>query len=456
MSSVPRRWPWSYRWASKSLPMHGRPAKEAIVHTTFAAVAKKMSRRLIDGGIGMLAGLVAGAAGVAIRFGRDSASDTAASSSSSSTSSDLGVTTASSSNSTDLAAAAARFAPYGLPSHENLSLHEGYASSINYRLRIPNWVAEHLVAASAAAASDAVVVTRERSNFHEDVSVPAPWRSTNADYARSGWSRGHLAPAGAHKGSQHELDETFLLSANIVPQDMSSNGSDWLRLERFTRALLERHDDVYIISGPLFVPSPAADGTVAESAAAPQLPRPSPAATSSSSSSSSSKAPAVVRGRVSYEVIGPHEVAVPTHLFKVVLTDGGTDGRRRRSALHACAHHGAFPPPPFRYRWTSAVCLCGPECTRARPPGPRQLRRARGGGGAAEWAAILRNHTRSDTHTAALRPGAPLRPRRGAPRWPHTLQQEPWHTGERHGLRGTRARVAAAGRGECGERQPLW
>ena len=293
----------------------------------------------------MLAGLVAGAAGVAIRFGRDSASDTASSSSSSSTSSDLGVTTASSSNSTDLAAAAARFAPYGLPSHENLSLHEGYASSINYRLRIPNWVAEHLVAASAAAASDAVGATRERSNFHEDVSVPAPWRSTNADYARSGWSRGHLAPAGAHKGSQHELDETFLLSANIVPQDMSSNGSDWLRLERFTRALLERHDDVYIISGPLFMPSPAADGTVAESAAAPQLPRPSPAATSSSSSSSSSKAPAVVRGRVSYEVIGPHEVAVPTHLFKVVLTDGGTDGRRRRSAMHACAHHGALPPP---------------------------------------------------------------------------------------------------------------
>ena len=295
---------------------------------------EKMARRLLDGGIGMLAGLVAGAAGVAIRFGRDSASDTASSSSSSSTSSDLGVTTASSSNSTDLAAAVARFAPYGLPSHENVSLHEGYASSINYRLRIPNWVAEHLVAASAAAASDAVGVTRERSNFHEDVSVPAPWRSTNADYARSGWSRGHLAPAGAHKGSQHELDETFLLSANIVPQDMSSNGSDWLRLERFTRALLERHDNVYIISGPLFVPSAAADGTVAESAAAPQLPRPSPAATSSSSSSSSSsKAPPVVRARVSYEVIGPHEVAVPTHLFKVILTDGGTDGRRLSNDL---------------------------------------------------------------------------------------------------------------------------
>ena len=290
-------------------------------------------RRLVDGGIGMLAGLVAGAAGAAIRFGRDSASDTTTSSSSSSTSSDLGVTTASSSNSTDLAAAAARFAPYGLPSHENLSLHEGYVSSINYRLRIPNWVAEHL-ASTASDAATAVGVTRERSNFHEDVSVPAPWRSTNADYARSGWSRGHLAPAGAHKGSQHELDETFLLSANIVPQDMSSNGSDWLRLERFTRSLLERHDDVYIISGPLFVPSPAADGTVAESAAAPHLPPPSPAATSSSSSSSSSsKAPPVVRARVSYEVIGPHEVAVPTHLFKVILTDGGTDGRRLSNDL---------------------------------------------------------------------------------------------------------------------------
>lgn len=43
------------------------------------------------------------------------------------------------------------------------------------------------------------------------------FRSTNKDYFRSGFDRGHLAAAGNHWVTQESKDETFLLS-NISPQ----------------------------------------------------------------------------------------------------------------------------------------------------------------------------------------------------------------------------------------------
>ena len=145
------------------------------------------------------------------------------------------------------AALARRFCPYGLPSDEHVVVKQGYASSINFRLRIPNWVAEHY----SRDQSDADGVDRKHSKFRADESVPADFRATNDDYRGSRLSRGHMAPAGAHKQSQEALDETFLLSANILPQELSNNGSDWLRLERWSRGLLKEYSDVYVVSGAL-------------------------------------------------------------------------------------------------------------------------------------------------------------------------------------------------------------
>ena len=182
----------------------------------------------------------------------------------------------------------------------------GYAASINYRLRIPNWVAEHLSSADA----DGEGVDRKHSRFVEDRGVPEAFRATNNDYRGSRLSQGHMAPAGAHRKSQAELNETFLLSDNIVPQEMSNNGSDWLRLERFAKGLTKSHRDVWVVSGPLFLPSepPDVDHDGGGSLATP-----------------GSGAPAR-RRRVTFDVIGEHGVAVPTHLFKVILAEGRLDG----------------------------------------------------------------------------------------------------------------------------------
>ena len=184
-----------------------------------------------------------------------------------------------------------RFCPYGLPSDEHVVVRQGFASSLSYRLRIPNWVAEHYTTTDA----DGAGVDRKHSRFGSDEAVPEIFRATNADYRGSNLSRGHMAPAGAHKQSQECLNETFLLSDNIVPQELSNNGSDWLRLERWSKALVKpkkaaggeegaRFTDVYVVSGPLFLPETASPtGSIDEAATYP------------------------VRRRVAYDTIGIHE-----------------------------------------------------------------------------------------------------------------------------------------------------
>lgn len=57
--------------------------------------------------------------------------------------------------------------------------------------------------------------------------MPSIFRADDEDYLRSGYSRGHLAAASNHKSSQEDMASTFVLSANIVPQELSMNGCDW-------------------------------------------------------------------------------------------------------------------------------------------------------------------------------------------------------------------------------------
>ena len=141
---------------------------------------------------------------------------------------------------------------------------------------------------------------RKHSKFASDPDVPAAFRADNSDYRGSRLSRGHLAPAGAHKQSQAALDETFNLSANILPQELSNNGSDWLRLERFARKLTGSYAQVYVVSGPLFLPEGGRQW---------ECPGSRSVASGGSKTSSNRPPSAPIRKRVAYDVIGPHEVA---------------------------------------------------------------------------------------------------------------------------------------------------
>ncbi|KAJ1606572.1 Nuc1p like endonuclease G [Cryptosporidium canis] len=137
-----------------------------------------------------------------------------------------------------------------LPSMENLILRESYLSSVSFKDKIPNWVAERITDETCNG-----VAERANCIFQVDPDVPLIWSAENKDYFASGYSRGHMAAAGQHKETATSQSDTFYLSGNILPQDLSNNGGDWYRLELISRELTKYYQDVYVVSGPLFAPN---------------------------------------------------------------------------------------------------------------------------------------------------------------------------------------------------------
>ena len=108
------------------------------------------------------------------------------------------------------------------------------------------WSAEHPTAARLAAASQ----TRRVNLFHPEYALPSPDRAELADYARSGFDRGHMTPSGDMPGPAAQ-EESFSL-ANIVPQTAQLNRGAWVRIESAVRSLVKRRGEAYIVTGPAF------------------------------------------------------------------------------------------------------------------------------------------------------------------------------------------------------------
>lgn len=140
------------------------------------------------------------------------------------------------------------------------------------RLKVAVWVSyelkpEHLHRVAA----------RPR-HFHRDMELSHAGAS-NHDYRGSGFSRGHMAPAADFAWSTEAIQTTFLLS-NAVPQRQALNSGRWAQLETAVRVVAADSDLTTVITGPIF-------------------------------------------DNDSPETIGAGRVAVPTHLFKVVLAVRG-------------------------------------------------------------------------------------------------------------------------------------
>ncbi|THD28371.1 Endonuclease G mitochondrial [Fasciola hepatica] len=170
----------------------------------------------------------------------------------------------------------------GLPASGYLRVFDGYLCAYDRRNRIPLWVMEHLNPTKLMKDST-VAVDRRQFEFYEDLAEFEMFRSTNADYLGSGYDRGHMAAAGNHRFEHSAMGQTFILS-NIAPQvGVGFNRHAWNDLEKYVRAIARKANNVVVVTGPLFLPR-------------------------------------VERGKkiVTYEVIGPNNVAVPTHFFKAV------------------------------------------------------------------------------------------------------------------------------------------
>jgi len=149
---------------------------------------------------------------------------------------------------------------------------KAFIVSYNKETKIPNWVAWHLTAEH----TDGPI--SRRNMFYEDEDMPLP-RATNEDYRGSGWSRGHMCPAGDNKWDEEAMNESFSL-INVCPQDASLNSGLWNSIEIDCRKWARRFQDIYIVCGPVFY-------------------------------------------RQKHELIGSNEVYVPEAFFKVVLCLNG-------------------------------------------------------------------------------------------------------------------------------------
>ena len=127
---------------------------------------------------------------------------------------------------------------------EQLIEKSSYIVSYNIDAKIPNWVAWHLTADH----TDGPV--RRMSNFYEEENVATP-RATLEDYRRSGWSRGHMCPAGDNKWDETAMYDSFSL-INVCPQNASLNSGLWNSIEIDCRRWANRYGDLYIVCGPLF------------------------------------------------------------------------------------------------------------------------------------------------------------------------------------------------------------
>lgn len=91
-----------------------------------------------------------------------------------------------------------------------------------------------------------------KNNFKPDPRIPPNVCADNSDYARSGYDRGHLAPAADMVRSQKCMDESFYLS-NISPQLPGCNRGVWKRLESQVRDWTTSWDSLLIYTGPVLV-----------------------------------------------------------------------------------------------------------------------------------------------------------------------------------------------------------
>lgn len=81
----------------------------------------------------------------------------------------------------------------------------------------------------------------------EEMNLP---RVSPAEYKKSGYDQGHLAPAADFSWSQKANDETFVMS-NMVPQKTKLNRGAWKRLEDKVRKWACGEESITVITGPL-------------------------------------------------------------------------------------------------------------------------------------------------------------------------------------------------------------
>lgn len=153
---------------------------------------------------------------------------------------------------------------------EHVITHTGYSFLYDEHHEQACWVAYELT-------REETVKSYERTNrFKPDPSVSSQ-TADDADYAGSGYDKGHLAPAADMGWSEVAMAESFYYS-NMSPQEPGFNRGIWKKLEEQVRSWAVENQSVLIVTGPVL--------------------------------------------KKGLRSIGPDQVSVPEHYYKVILDHG--------------------------------------------------------------------------------------------------------------------------------------
>lgn len=121
---------------------------------------------------------------------------------------------------------------------------KGYTLSYNADYKTPQWVAWELTKKETKGKEG------RTDKFLPDPDVRGA-KAYTSDYTKSGYDRGHMAPAADMKWSKQAMEESFYLS-NICPQNPNLNRGDWNDLEEKSRQWAKKHGVIYVACGPIY------------------------------------------------------------------------------------------------------------------------------------------------------------------------------------------------------------
>lgn len=133
---------------------------------------------------------------------------------------------------------------------ESLIVYKGFVVKYDTAHRVPSFVVHRIIPLQI---SDSVGIKAKRKNrFWIDQFNLADYSATSQDYSKSGYDRGHHAPAGDFVYSQTLNDESFVYT-NISPQNAKLNRGVLAKLEgRIREKVLNCNCAAYVITGTYF------------------------------------------------------------------------------------------------------------------------------------------------------------------------------------------------------------
>ena len=124
---------------------------------------------------------------------------------------------------------------------EQIIYHTGFTLSYNETHEQASWVAYELTA------SELIKKVNRSNNFKKDPKVKTV-SALPSDYLRSGYDRGHLAPAADLSWSPTTMQESFYMS-NMSPQKPGFNRGIWKKLESYVRQWAYENKSIYVVTG---------------------------------------------------------------------------------------------------------------------------------------------------------------------------------------------------------------